>query len=150
MSSELSQGARIFQGKIRPPVAFVSCKTSSASENLVGCMPRIGSKMIYLEYSVFVLNKCIVLFICIAILFGSLFTIRLFACHMLWRLGRIEFDKKKVEGYIAELVSSSALVVFYLSFFFSFLFFSLFAYKLNIGKKHLENHSLRYETSNIC
>jgi hypothetical protein len=47
----------------------------------------------------------------------------------------IEFEKKKVEGYIAELVCSSALIVFF--------FFSLFAYKLNIAKKHLENQSLR-------
>jgi len=83
----------------------------------------------------------------LSLLFGSLFTVRLFACHILWRLGAIEFDKKKVEGHIAELVRSSALVVFYLSFFFvfhfSFLFFSLFSYKLKIAKKQLENQSLR-------
>ena len=59
--------ASIFQGKLHQPVAFVlffvSCKESSATENLVGCTPGIGSKMIYLEYSVFVLNNFIVLFI---------------------------------------------------------------------------------------
>ena len=67
---------------------------------------------------------------------------------MLWRLGGIEFDKKKVEGYITGLVRGSTLVVFYLSFFcFSF---SLFSYKLKIAKKQLENHSLRDETSNRC
>jgi hypothetical protein len=124
----------------------VSCKASSASENLVGCTPGIGSKMIYLEYSVFVLNKFIVLFICVVS--SVWFTVHctfVFLSYVVATRG-IEFDKKKVEGYIAELVCSSALVVFYLSFF----FFSLFAYKLNIAKKHLENHSLRDETSNRC
>jgi hypothetical protein len=126
-------------------------KASSASENLVGCTPGIGSKMIYLEYSVFVLNKFIVLFICVVS--SVWFTVHCtFVCLSYAVATRgIEFDKKKVEGYIAELVCSSTLVVFYLSFFFFFFFFfSLFAYKLNIAKKHLENHSLRDETSNRC
>jgi hypothetical protein len=54
--------------------------------------------------------------------FGSLFSVGLFSCHLLWRLGGIEFDKKKVEGYIPGLVRSSALVVFYFTFYFYFLF----------------------------
>jgi hypothetical protein len=64
------------------------------------------------------------------LLFGSLFSVGLFSCHLLWRLGGIEFDKKKVEGYIPGLVRSSALVVFYLSFFFFFSFYSFFPFSL--------------------
>jgi hypothetical protein len=45
---------------------------------------------------------------------------------MLWILGGIEFDREKVEGYISGLVRSSALVIFYLTFFFRFIFFPLF------------------------
>jgi hypothetical protein len=54
----------------------------------------------------------------------------LFSCHLLWGLGGIEVEKKKVERYIRGLVPSSALVVilFCFPFFFAtFIFFPLFS-----------------------
>jgi hypothetical protein len=48
----------------------------------------------------------------------------LFSSRLLWGLGGIEVDKKKVERYIQGLVPSSTLVVFL--FFFPFFVFSYF------------------------
>jgi hypothetical protein len=120
MNSKLSQGASICQGLV---LSFVSCKASYATENLVGCTPGIDSKMIYLEYSVFMLNKFIVLFICVVsyVWFSVHCTFVFFSYAVVTR--GIEFDKNKVEGYITKLVCSSTLIIFYLSFFcFSFFF----------------------------
>jgi hypothetical protein len=74
--------------KLRPPVAFVfffmSCKAYYATKKLIGCTCGVGSKMICLEYSVFVLRKFIVLFhLRCLFLFSSLFTLHFFVCHML-------------------------------------------------------------------
>jgi hypothetical protein len=60
----------------------------------------------------FMLSKVIVLFI------------SLFSCHLLWGLGGIEVDKKKVQRYIRELMP--CFVVFF-SIFLPFIFFSWFS-----------------------
>jgi hypothetical protein len=54
----------------------------------------------------FLLSKVIVLFI------------SLFSCHLLWGLGGIEVEKKKVQRYIWELMP--CFVVFFLFFYISF------------------------------
>jgi hypothetical protein len=80
----------------------------------------------------------------------------LFSCHLLWGLGGIEVEKKKVERYIRGLVPSSALVVFLFCFpffFATFIFFSpfsLFSCKLKVSNKQLQNHSSKDERSNRC
>jgi hypothetical protein len=78
----------------------------------------------------------------------------LFSCHLLWGLGGIEFEKKKVERYIRGLVPSSVLIVFLFCFFFSYFYsffpFSLFSCKLKVSNKQLQNRSSKDERSNRC
>jgi hypothetical protein len=107
--------------KLRPHVGFVfpfmSCKTSSATETLIGCTRGIGSKMICLEYSVFVLSKFIVLFHLHCLFCLVHYSLYAFFLSYAIATKGIEFDRKKVEGYIEELVSSSTLIVLFFIFF---------------------------------
>jgi hypothetical protein len=73
--------------------------------------------MICLEYSVFVMRKYVVLFhlCCLFCLVHCSVCVVFFSYVVVTR--RIEFDRKKVEGYIAELVCSSIIIVFVFSVF---------------------------------
>jgi len=62
----------------------------------------------------FLLSKVIVLFI------------SLFSSHLLWGLGRIEVEKKKVQRYIRELVPYFVFFFYFATFYFFLLLFSVF------------------------
>jgi hypothetical protein len=62
----------------------------------------------------FLLSKVIVLFI------------PLFSCHLLWGLGGIEVEKKKVQRYIQELVPCFVVFFCFATFYFFLLLFSIF------------------------
>jgi hypothetical protein len=62
----------------------------------------------------FLLSKVIVLFI------------SLFSCHLLWGLGGIEVEKKKVQRYIRELMPCFVFFFYFSTFHFFLLLFSIF------------------------
>jgi hypothetical protein len=62
----------------------------------------------------FLLSKVIVLFI------------SLFSSHLLWGLGGIEVEKKKVQRYIRELVPCFVFFFYFATFYFFLLLFSVF------------------------
>ena len=62
----------------------------------------------------FLLSKVIVLFI------------SLFSSHLLWGLGGIEVEKKKVQRYIWELVPCFVFFFYFATFYFFLLLFSVF------------------------
>jgi len=62
----------------------------------------------------FLLSKVIVLFI------------SLFSCHLLWGLGGIEVEKKKVQRYIRELVPCVVVFFYFSTFSIFLLLFSVF------------------------
>ena len=79
-------------------LSFLFCRNFFGCEKLVGCTPWIDS-----NWSFFSVNLWCYLFV-LFLLFGSFSSVGLFSCHLLWVLGGIEVEKKKVERYIRGLV----------------------------------------------